>query len=366
MSIPSTYTRLPRSRKSRRLRFPCIASEPFGCPGSKRPGVLYSVATLFEALKDATNAQFVFVSDSTVPLKNFAYVHKALMQVAPSSSKVCLAEPAVYHNVKAEVLRLEASHSCVFRDFYRAYNPRTMKHHQWLTLARRHAEQVVVHAEAALNIYESTWVQAGPDLDMGEGCSDEAAPLIALLTSLQAEGKSSGNTWTDLTRLGVEQDCLTYVRWRNCFSGTELDLNSGAVADFTTALANIGEVRDLLFQDNFDFLKSNFKRELNGFPHYFSNITESYLWSMVKQGFMFARKFAPGIHVQMNGRAHVEPARGWLNFLGVGSSAPKSVKYEPLETLLPRMWSEINASEARQQSWRHLEVTGKPLPLEKP
>ncbi|CAE7574125.1 BC10, partial [Symbiodinium pilosum] len=163
------------------------------------------VATLFEALKDPTNAQFVFVSDSTVPLKNFSYVHKELMQVAPQSSKVCLAEPARFALAKTEMMKQESLRKCFFRDFLRGINPRALKHHQWLTLTRRHAAAVVVHAEDALNIYEDAWLQAAPDLDIGEGCSDEAVPVIALLASLTSKGQSSGNTWTDLTRLGVEQ-----------------------------------------------------------------------------------------------------------------------------------------------------------------
>ena len=45
-------------------------------------------------------------------------------------------------------------------------------------------------------------------------------PLLAIglpcWRAFGARNRSSGNTWLDLTRLGVEQNCLTFVRWRNC------------------------------------------------------------------------------------------------------------------------------------------------------
>mmetsp|Transcript_37824 Transcript_37824/g.67412 ORF Transcript_37824/g.67412 Transcript_37824/m.67412 type:complete len:377 (-) Transcript_37824:9-1139(-) len=203
------------------------------------------VATLFEALRDPRNSQFVFISDSTIPLKNFAYVHQELMEVAPTSSRVCLAEAAKYRRVIPEMITQETTQGCFFRDFLREINPRAMKHHQWLTLARRHAQAIVENAAAALIIYEGVWAEAAPDVDMGEGCSDEAVPVIAILNSLDAAGRSSGNTWTDLTRLGVEQDCLTYVRWRNCFKDSELDMTS-MFKDLKTAWKNAAELTSMI------------------------------------------------------------------------------------------------------------------------
>lgn len=82
--------------------------------------------------------------------------------------------------------------------------------------------------------------QAAPDLlHMAEGCSDECGPIAALLYDLEhkdqwsvgrdpplygltcsnpqsseplcPQGSSTGNTWADLTRMRVEQQCLTFV-----------------------------------------------------------------------------------------------------------------------------------------------------------
>lgn len=102
-----------------------------------------------------------------------------------------------------------------------------------------------------------------------------------------------GNTWLDLTRLGVEQNCLTFVRWRNCFVGTQLDLST-PLADVNALWKNIDEV---LGVDNIDLQKSELKRELNGFPHAFDNITGIYLETLMEQNFMFARKFHTGAQV---------------------------------------------------------------------
>lgn len=145
------------------------------------------VASLYAAMQDPDNVQFVFVSDSTVPLKPFNYVHRELASNSPTTSKICLASPQPKN---------DNARSCYFRDFLRKVNPRAMKHHQWAVFNRPHAKLIVKYAKEALNIYEDVWLKAAPDLKRGaEGCSDEAVPLIALLHALQVEDKSTGMAW---------------------------------------------------------------------------------------------------------------------------------------------------------------------------
>lgn len=336
------------------------------------------VAILSAALADPSNVQFVFVSDTTVPLKSFAYVHQQLVQNSPTTSKFCLAEPASYEYASMELAKQEAKRDCVFRDFLRNINPRTLKHHQWAVLARSHAVAVVRNAAAALDVYQDVWTQAAPDVtNMAEGCSDEAVPIIALLHDLDVRNSSTGNTWTDLTRLGVEQNCLTYVRWRNCFGGTELDLRSLA-GEAAAVLSNYDEVGSMIKglirpKMNLDFMKTKLKREMNGFPHVFSKVDEKYLHSMVNQGFMFARKFDVGLEVATTRTVAVEKSEnsgrlsGWSNYLTGAASETKTEKVmEPLETFLPKLWQEVDAQQAQAATWSRLETRGAPGALRVP
>lgn len=315
------------------------------------------VASLFHAMQDPANLQFVFVSDSSVPLKPFAYVHKELALNSPETSKICLASGAYFNKARTEFAKQEASQACVFRDFLRGINPRAMKHHQWAVFSRAHAKMIIQYAKEALKIYEDVWLQAAPDIkNAAEGCSDEAVPLIALLHALDAKGESTGNTWLDLTRLGVEQNCLTFVRWRNCFVGTQLDLSTPFAA-LKTVWNNLNEVLNL---DNIDLQKSALKRELNGFPHAFDNITGSYLETLMDQNFMFARKFHTGAQV-----LETDPDYGTL--FGVFTPFDKApVEAQPLAEVLPRLWSRLDLEKAQKSPWSRLEKSGKPGPLKQP
>ena len=162
------------------------------------------VASLFHAMTDPANQQFVFVSDSSVPLKPFAYVYKELALNSPETSKICLASEAYFKGAKKEFVKQEAKRSCVFRDFLRGINPRAMKHHQWAVFSRAHSKMIIQYAKEALKIYEDVWLQAAPDIkNNAEGCSDEAVPLIALLHALDAKGESTGaKKWESQRRWG--------------------------------------------------------------------------------------------------------------------------------------------------------------------
>jgi len=312
------------------------------------------VASLAAALEDTRNRQFVFVSDSTLPLKNFGYVYHQLAELSPHTSKFCLASHATQTAAGAEIIKQESKRACVFRDFLHQYNPRAMKHHQWAVFNRDHASAVVRRAEQALDVYEAAWLQAAPDIkSMGEGCSDEAVPLIAMLDDMEASGGSTGNTWSDLTRMGVEQQCLTYVRWRNCFTGTSLALSSTS-GDLKTLWENRGSLWEAIpgmdGSVEFDFLKSPLKRELNGFPHAFEDVELAYLETMVNEGFMFARKFETSATVIM-------PA-GSTAF-GVQAERVRV----PLSDLLPALWAGVNATHSQASVWSRLESAGRPGPL---
>jgi len=205
-------------------------------------------------------------------------------------------------------------------------------------LAREHAETVVRRAEEALSIWRESWQGAAPDLTaVAEGCSDEAVPGTALLHDLRAQGRSTGNTWADFARLGVEQQCLTYVLWRHCFADTELE-HSVPITKELGIVRKHGQFRMLTDKD-FDFFKSALKRELNGYPATFETVRMEYLRKLVSQGFMFARKFVRGIKVEVGKRL------------------------VPLENVLPDLWEEVVEEEASQRVWSRLSTEGVPRPL---
>mmetsp|Transcript_77624 Transcript_77624/g.202053 ORF Transcript_77624/g.202053 Transcript_77624/m.202053 type:complete len:470 (+) Transcript_77624:177-1586(+) len=295
-------------------------------------------ALLANALQDARNVQMVFVSHNTVPLKGFDYIYRQLVENSQTTSKFCFADKAWHKMATPETIRNELRRQCIFRDFYRELNPRTLKHHQWVVLARAHAQVVVKRAGEALYAWKNTWGVAAPDLGhMGEGCSDEAVPGTALLQEIEATGRSTGNTWADLTRLGVEQQCLTYVLWRHCFTDTALN-HSEPIAKELGDVIKYGKV-DMLTSKDFDFFKSALKRELNGYPTVFQSLEMDYLLRLSREGFMFARKFKKGIRVTANGIA------------------------APLEVVLPAIWDKVDEQRASQRVWSRLSTQGVPTSI---
>eukprot|EP00438_Fugacium_kawagutii_P005694 Skav227824 [mRNA] locus=scaffold948:312658:314203:+ [translate_table: standard] len=222
------------------------------------------VASLYAAMQDPDNVQFVFVSDSAVPLKPFSYVYRELVRNSPTTSKICLASPQPKNGFSAR--------PCYFPDFLREVNPRTLKHHQWAVFNRKHAKFIVKYAREALDIYKDVWLKSAPQFPRNLGsCSDEAVPLIALLHALKAENKSTG---------------------------------------------------------------------MAGAPSAFANITVSYLHELLAQGFMFARKFRPGMLIKET------------------SASGKSIA---LDEALPTLWSQLDQQTAHASQWSRLDGSGAPL-----
>jgi len=302
------------------------------------------VGLLAHALRDPDNTQFVFVSGTTIPLKPFSYVYRQLIQHSPFTSKFCLASPADYLSMQRQAVKIELVGGCYFKDYYRYYDQRVLKHHQWVVLSRAHAAIVVRHSPIALKAFGRAWRLAAPDIkNLGDGCSDEAVPLTALLLDLELRGESTNNTWQDLTRLGVEQQCLTFARWRSCLAGTVFEYGElrGLAANVSSIWASGSEI--------FEFLTSSgrqlgdFKKAVNGFPFEFSQVQYEYLESLVSSGFMFARKFMPDSNVTL--------PDGTLS---------------PLDEVLPPMLRENETDHPELRVWTHLETAGEPSPLAVP
>jgi len=300
------------------------------------------LALLSAAMEDVNNQQFVFVSQDAVPLKDFRYVYHNLIQTTPERSKFCFASKAKYVYAVHEQLYNEMNQGCSYKDFYNALDIHTMKHHQWIVLARRHAVTVIRHATEALHVWNESWRGAALDLgEFGEGCSDEAIPATALLTNAKHDGKTTNDPWADLNRLGVDEHCLTYVQWHNCFMDSEFELppsdRLNFAKDLSLAWTNSGELLKFLWYRRFDAAQSVLKHELNDFPHAYELVQESYLNNMVNQSFMFARKFKKGSE-------------------SIASNGTRT----PLQVALPRLWKALDQKVASKKIWTRMESSGRP------
>jgi len=290
------------------------------------------VKLIAEALRDPLNTQFVFLSQSQVPLKRFGYVYSQLIQKSPRTSKVCFASPAATNSAIWESLKWEMNAQCVYRDFYHLKNAKFTKHHQWVVLARQHADAFMRKAPAALDHYRRLWTVSAPDV-RNEGCSDEAVPVNALLLDLADRGMSTGNMWKDLEELGVEQSCLTFVSWRNCLSGTKL-----AVTEEQLSLSTLSQVLSaVLSGKSEDIWNMVGDHGLNGFPHRHEDVDVGYLRDLTNEGFMFGRKFMKGSQALLsNGQR------------------------EGLASVLPRLWEQVDDENAAEKVWLRLDSTGPP------
>lgn len=79
------------------------------------------------------SSDWFLVRRCVVPLKcctGFNYVYKQLVLDSSFTSKFCFAEPAFHKLATYETIRNELRRTCVFRDFWRSFSPRTLKHHQ--------------------------------------------------------------------------------------------------------------------------------------------------------------------------------------------------------------------------------------------
>jgi len=203
------------------------------------------VALLRAALQDGEVAQFVFVADDAVPLASFDRTYAAVMR-EPQRSSFCLqAAP-----------RSDGARHCRF--FTNWEGTDLPKHEQFVTLGRAHARAVAERALQALSAY-ADWA-LDDEVYSRDACSDEVAPLAALLLGLPDQAPSSA-----LEELGVQRECRTFAHWRGC-APDDLDADGGG------GEADVAEgVRH---------------------PATFRSISISYLRKLQRAGFLFLRKLS--------------------------------------------------------------------------
>ncbi len=96
------------------------------------------IALLKEALKDPQNGKFVFLSESTIPLQNFAKVYRVLFSTPKSIFKT---QPNPHLNIYTPK---DAPHSRMVPGIQLKYQ---QKHSQWIVLNRKHAALLVASAK---------------------------------------------------------------------------------------------------------------------------------------------------------------------------------------------------------------------------
>lgn len=312
------------------------------------------VAVFGHALKDPNNVQFVLLSQNAVPLKRFSYVYDQLAIKSPEKSKICFATPAahpdsaIWQHMVDELMK-----RCQFTDFFRAKNKRIIKHHQWLVLSRDHAYTFVRMSSLALSAFQTAWRVSAPDIkDGGDGCSDEAIVGTALLLDVEERGLSTENPWADLEAANVDQNCLTWLRWRNCFRKTPLDLTETHVKSVVKAISSFrfGDLSQQADESGRTPGMMRVSAKLNGFPHYFGIVPIKYLKTLTQEGFMFGRKFNVGAKVRL-----------------AKESMLSAAKVVPLADILPDLWDEVDEEYAATRVWSRLEARGAPgMPVQSP
>lgn len=300
------------------------------------------VAVVARALRDPTNRQFVLVSGDAVPLKSFAYVYDQLLLKTPQTSKVCLASSAKFED-PFQHLYDEMAQGCEYHDNYNVQDHQTplplIKHHQWVILAREHAEVFARNAQSGLRAFEATGVRA---------CTDEATPITATLLAMNANtsDKLEALKARKLEGFGMQENCLTFVHWRNCFVNSRFDLKEERmtgkdIAKVASAmgLGIVSQGWDAVARYLSKFWKGKLHRgEGPLHPKALGDLEYRYLEDLAGEAFMFARKFPDKAKVSVPGRG-----------------------FQPLAGLLPGLWQAVDAERAARRVWTRLETTGQPL-----
>lgn len=161
------------------------------------------------------NDKFIFVSDSTLPLKPFRYMQQRLTVQDGQSSNFCIFP----RNEWAEVTESFAGGQ--------AHAPTTkvgVKHHQWMILSRTHAEQSVSRGGMLRDLMQVLQLNQG---FRNTGCLDEFWHFATLFhqLSLKAEPTivelvnfAGGSIRTDSYE--IQGQCDTFVHWPPRAAGT--------------------------------------------------------------------------------------------------------------------------------------------------
>mmetsp|Transcript_102899 Transcript_102899/g.286572 ORF Transcript_102899/g.286572 Transcript_102899/m.286572 type:complete len:490 (-) Transcript_102899:190-1659(-) len=208
--------------------------------------------------------KFIFVSDSTLPVKPFRFVYDQL--TADTASDFCIFPRNEWAAVSETFLN-NPMHS-----------PQTrvaVKHHQWIVLSRNHAEESVRHEGEHQNLMKDFQLNMG---FQNTGCLDEFWHFLVLFSSLNLTGRPmsihlqgfhGGPLSTSDTE--VQGHCDTFVHWVPRASG---------VSNNATRLAS-----SLLSDPGTDMVPASETR-----PASLGRLSRTALEKLRKSPFLFARK----------------------------------------------------------------------------
>lgn len=164
--------------------------------------------------------KFVFISDSTLPVKNFHYIQHQL--TVDDSTHMCVFPRSEWAEVS------EHSPTGVVK------TTTAVKHHQWLVLSRNHAQMVNARTDWNLDIMSRFKLNNGYH---NLGCLDEFWYFATIFKTFELSGKpesfrldafSGGDLWT--TSYEIQGQCDTFVNWHPEASGTNNNITRLAQA----------------------------------------------------------------------------------------------------------------------------------------
>jgi len=187
------------------------------------------------------NDKFVFISDSTLPIKPFAAVRQRLTVDSGATSDFCVFP----RNEWAEV----PDSGTMYLGQKRVHA--AVKHHQWVTLSRAHALEAIKRRDTNFDLMTRFQLNSGGG---NSGCLDEFwlfATLFGTLnltTSAPASFQLKDYTGGPLTSMNhqVQGQCDTFVHWMPRAEGTANNLTLLAQfmkADAGTDMQQAGDTK---------------------------------------------------------------------------------------------------------------------------
>mmetsp|Transcript_69674 Transcript_69674/g.130006 ORF Transcript_69674/g.130006 Transcript_69674/m.130006 type:complete len:485 (-) Transcript_69674:88-1542(-) len=168
--------------------------------------------------------KFIFLSDSTVPVKRFAVMQHRLVMDEPHASDFCIFP----RNEWAEVTSVTGGSG-------ERVTQVAVKHHQWIILSRRHAVQAVEHANEHMDLMQRFQLNVftASNSWRNTGCLDEFWHFAALFGSLRFQDEPQSIFLQDFTgeplatnNYEIQGECSTFVHWPPRASGLVNNMTS--------------------------------------------------------------------------------------------------------------------------------------------
>lgn len=217
----------------------------------------------------AGREKFVFVSDSTLPIKPFSIVHSTLLHDDNSDFCVFPSDQWASGNVDGNFVKL-------------------VKHHQWVVLNRGHAETFVgkwwpVDSQSNWRIYyDATGRYVSPKQfhypPQANTCTDEWAFMATIYGAMFMSAgvrhlDSFGGASLDLQSHGTQGVCRTWTYWDSTWDPASASLASQIANDF--------------YGSQVSCYPKCYAR-----PAELQKLSDTSLYALRKAPFLFARKFS--------------------------------------------------------------------------